>query len=394
MPTRRNPLFAPAIVVCLPIAVGCASEDAKPTATPEASTSSGVSSTTTNTAAPTSSSVQTSVDNPTPVPTPTGSSNPTSPATSPSSTSSTASNTVTETTTDVSPSPSSEPIAPSSDPAGASSSSEISSHEGVSSEPASGATASPGCGKGGRPNGGKIYVANESWLVFPESYDGSQPLPVLFGFHGCGSGNRGDASRTEYTDLTQNNVLGRDYVVAVPISSDSGGCWNYNTDVVRVKKLYDDLVANHCVDTSHVFATGHSSGAQFIVQLLAGNHSADAEHLNFRGVAPVAASAYNHSTSMAVMYIQNQNDTVRMSSGKDVVDDFVAANQCSQESSEYAGVDACQSDGTQVDPGCVEYSGCAVPTVWCSHNDPQYTNTGHGVPCFAAQAMDHFFKSL
>jgi poly(3-hydroxybutyrate) depolymerase len=239
-----------------------------------------------------------------------------------------------------------------------------------------------------------VYVTNESWLVFPETYDGTTPFPVVFGFHGCGSGNRGDATRTEYTDLTQNNVLGRDYVVAVPISSDAGGCWNYDADVVRAKRLYDTLVNDHCVDTGRVFATGHSSGAQFIVQILQGNHSADAAHFGFKGVAPVAASAYNHNTPVAVMYIQNQYDTVRKSSGKDVVDDFVAANQCSRDSAAYAGIDGCQSDGAQVNPGCVEYSGCSVPTVWCSHDDPQYSNTGHGVPCFAATAMDYFFKSL
>jgi polyhydroxybutyrate depolymerase len=263
----------------------------------------------------------------------------------------------------------------------------------VSSESDNGGSPSAGCGKSGRPNGGKVYVAGEYWLTFPSSYDGTKPFPLLFGFHGCGDGNRGDGTRTEYTDLTTNNVLGQDYVVAAPVSSDNGGCWNYNTDVVRAKALYDEIVSNYCVDTQRAFATGHSSGAQFVVQLYQGNHSADAAHFNFRGVAPVAASAYNHSESVAVMYIQNQNDTVRGGSGKDVVDDFVAANQCANTSAPYAGVDTCQSGGT-VDPGCVQYDSCSVPTVWCSHNDPQYSNTGHGVPCFAAQAMDHFFKNL
>jgi poly(3-hydroxybutyrate) depolymerase len=237
-----------------------------------------------------------------------------------------------------------------------------------------------------------VYVANESWIQFPDAYDGNTPMPVLFGFHGCGSGNRGDASRTEYTDLTQGNVLGTDYVVAIPVSSDSGGCWTYNTDITRVTKLYDDLVNNYCVDVDHVFATGHSSGAQFIVQML--THSADVEHLGIKAMAPVAASSYNHNTQMPVMYIQNKNDSVRMSDGKDVVDDFVAANMCDSSSMPYAGVDACQSSGMQVDPGCIEYDNCSVPTIWCSHNDPQYSNTGHGVPCFAAQAMNDFFKSL
>ena len=36
-----------------------------------------------------------------------------------------------------------------------------------------------------------------------------------------------------------------------------------------------------------------------------------------------------------------------------------------------------------VDPGCIIYDNCTVPTIWCSHNDPSYSGTQHGVPCFA-----------
>ncbi len=258
------------------------------------------------------------------------------------------------------------------------------------------ATPSPGCGTGGRPDGGKVYVAGVSWLLFPESYDGNEPLPVLFGFHGCGMGNRGDGSRTEYSDLTNGSAFEDEYVRAIPLSSDAGGCWNYNTDITRVKALYDELANDYCIDTSRVFATGHSSGAQFIVQLLIGSHTADAEHFNFKGVAPVAASAYGPiATPTPVMYIQNVFDQVRMSNGKDAVDTFVAGNSCDSTSTELTVQGAgCNSSGTSVDPGCIKYDGCDVPTVWCSHNDPAYSNTGHGVPCFTAKATDEFFKSL
>ena len=47
-----------------------------------------------------------------------------------------------------------------------------------------------------------------------------------------------------------------------------------------------------------------------------------------------------------------------------------------------------------VDPGCIIYDGCTVPTIWCSHNDPSYSGTEHGVPCFAMKAMYDFFASL
>lgn len=260
------------------------------------------------------------------------------------------------------------------------------------------ANASPGCGNSGRPGDGTVYVAGESWLVFPESYDGNTPFPVLWGFHGCGSGNRGDASRTEYTDATRNTAFESEYVVAIPLSSDAAGCWNYNTDINRVKALYDELVNNYCVDIDRMFATGHSSGAYFSVALLEAGHTADAAHMNFRGMAPVAASPVNnHSTPMPVLYMENPNDSERSdNNAPTVVGGFRSANGCAETSQPYDGAEACNSSsgGAQVNAGCISYDGCDQPTVWCSHNDQSYGTTGHGIPCFAAQAMDDFFKSL
>lgn len=269
--------------------------------------------------------------------------------------------------------------------------------ETTSDEP-DGPNPSPGCGKSARPTDGKVYVAGESWLLFPESYDGNTPLPVLWGFHGCGMGNRGDATRTEYTDATRNTPFQSEYVVAIPISSDAGGCWNYNTDIARVKRLYDELTNNHCVDMDRMFATGHSSGAYFAVALLEAGHAADAAYLNFRGMAPVAASpVVNHSTPMPVLYMENPADTERSdNNASTVVQGFRNANMCSDTTQPYAGADGCTSSsgGAQVNPNCVIYDGCSQPTVWCSHDDQSYGTTGHGIPCFASQAMHDFFSSL
>ena len=50
--------------------------------------------------------------------------------------------------------------------------------------------------------------------------------------------------------------------------------------------------------------------------------------------------------------------------------------------------------GVSVNPGCVAYDGCTAPTIWCSHDDPDYSGTMHGVPCFGIKAMYDFFESL
>jgi polyhydroxybutyrate depolymerase len=260
------------------------------------------------------------------------------------------------------------------------------------------ATPSPGCDSGmGRPAGGTVSTSTH-YFTFPEIYDGQTPLPVLMGFHGCSSGNRGtNINDTEYIRLTRNTAFEDAYVVAVPISSSTGGCWNYNNDIGRIKAMYDDLVDNYCVDTSRMFATGHSSGADLAGAIQNSQHTADAEYLGLKAIAPVAGVAHTIGTPIPVMYIQGTMDAERQNSdGANVVELFRTGNMCEDTYAPYTEVDGCQSKYNQaaVDPGCRLYDGCEHKTVWCRHNDGDYGGTMHGVPCFAMQAMYDFFESL
>ncbi|HET9956519.1 MAG TPA: hypothetical protein VFQ61_18565, partial [Polyangiaceae bacterium] len=140
------------------------------------------------------------------------------------------------------------------------------------------AVPSAGCGKSGRPNGGVVTVNNDHIYTFPTSYDGTKPLPLLIGFHAAGN------PIDQIQKLTNGSSFESNYVRAFPKSA--GNEWVYNTDLNKAYKVYDDLLANYCVDTSRVFATGHSSGAQMIVQILV--HKDAADHFKFKAVAPVA----------------------------------------------------------------------------------------------------------
>ena len=246
---------------------------------------------------------------------------------------------------------------------------------------------SAGCGKSGRPAGGNVTVANDHIYTFPTSYDGKQPFPLLIGFHAASN------PIDQIEKLTNGSDFETNYVRAFPKSA--GTAWDYNTDMKKVLAMYDDLMASYCVDMNRIFATGHSSGAQLIVQILTQQHKADAQHFNFKAVAPVAASNYGAlSGPMPVMYIQGKNDMVRMSNGADTVARFTTANGCMMTSKPYTAAPMCMSSGKTVNDGCIQYDGCTVPTIWCSHDDPQYSNTSHGVPCFAVKAMYDFFAGL
>ena len=132
---------------------------------------------------------------------------------------------------------------------------------------------------------------------------------------------------------------------------------------------------------------------QMLVNMLA--HKSDAQHLNFKAVSPVAADPFNVALPIPVLYIDGKMDNQRSAnSAKNAVAKFRAANGCADTSKTYTPIMGCQSSGRAVDPGCIIYDNCTVPTIWCAHNDPNYSGTQHGVPCFGIKAISDFFKTF
>lgn len=252
------------------------------------------------------------------------------------------------------------------------------------------AAPSPGCQKKTpRPAGGKVEVANTSLHLFPDSYDGTKPFPLLIALHACGNAN------TEFVNLTKGSGFETNYVRTFPNTPDSGQCWSsYSGDVARILSQYDEITNDYCIDLNRVFAIAHSSGAQMLVNIL--SHKTDAQHLKLKAVSPVAADPFNVAIPMPVMYIDGQHDNQRSAnSATDAVAKFRTANMCMTSSKPYTPVMTCKSsEGPTVDPGCIIYDGCSVPTIWCSHNDPSYSGTEHGVPCFAIKSMYDFFATI
>jgi len=249
----------------------------------------------------------------------------------------------------------------------------------------SGAVPSQGCGKGGRPS--TTNVPN-TIVSFPQTYDGTRPMPLVFGLHGAGRTN--EQFRT-VDARSQGSALETHFVMAYVKSAGSG--WVVNTDRARIDTAYTQILANYCIDTSRVFATGHSSGAQMIVQLLCAGES------RFRAVAPVASSMYCQSWDpIPTLLIHGMNDTERASTNQDAdgrkdLGPYLTSNGCDMTSTPSVSVAACTSGSTQVNPGCVAYQGCDATMIWCHHNDPNYSNTNHGWPCFANTVMDAFFSA-
>lgn len=124
-------------------------------------------------------------------------------------------------------------------------------------------------------------------LTTPQLADGAKPVPLVLDFHGLSEGATVHVQMTQFGRLAQ----AKGFVVAFPNGMGKPVQWNIsdqssaNPDLGFVTKVLDTIEADHCIDTTRVYATGLSDGALFS-SLLACT-MAD----RFAAVAPVAGVA-------------------------------------------------------------------------------------------------------
>jgi polyhydroxybutyrate depolymerase len=284
---------------------------------------------------------------------------------------------------------------------------------GASAGAASGGASSGGMSAGGgsggtrevKPSAGcarmsaTVTIPN-SLVGIPSGYTGGTPIPAVIAFHGAGNDN------TSIQNAFRNSDLASKYLMVYPNSTSATTAnktgWNMQADKSRYLEVMAAILSQACVDENRVFGTGHSSGAQFIVQLLC---SGDAD---FDAVAPVASSVYcqkwkNGPVPALILHgVQDVERTMYgLNDGNGMKDlqPYLSSNMCTMTSTPFdPDVSKCNNiqgiDGMPFNDGCVEFSGCAAPTRWCNHNDPNYGTSNHGIPCFGVRAIYDFFEGL
>lgn len=266
---------------------------------------------------------------------------------------------------------------------------------GAGGEPARVVKPSAGCAK----QSAQVTLPN-SLVAIPPNYTGKDPVPAVIAFHAAGNDN------TQMQNAFKSSDLAKKYLMVYPNSTSATTAnktgWNMQADKNRYLEVKAALLNDACVDENRIYATGHSSGAQFLVALLC---SGDAD---FDGVAPVASSVAcqkwkNGAVPALVIHgVQDEERTkygLNDGDGKKDLQPYLTSNMCEMTSTPFdPDLSRCNNvngvDGKPFDDGCVEFSGCSVKTRWCNHNDPQYGTTNHGIPCFGIRAIYDFFESL
>lgn len=246
---------------------------------------------------------------------------------------------------------------------------------------AAGETGTGGCGAAGFTPGLSSKttsvggVSRRYQLFVPAGYDATQPMRLVFVFHGLG-GN-GDQIRAYFgfEDESAGKALFV-YPDGLP-QADMGGRTAWSPDDL---KLFDALVseisATHCVDKSRIFAAGHSFGGY--MSNLVGCERGDV----VRAIAPVSGGivAGTCKGPVAAWLAHGDKDgTVPPSEGTTARDHWLKANGCKA-----------SSRPTPPSP-CVTYDGCSAgrPVTWCSFAGGHYP-----LPAFTQQAIWDFFAAL
>jgi hypothetical protein len=118
-----------------------------------------------------------------------------------------------------------------------------------------------------------------------------------------------------------------------------------------------------------------------------------------RGIAPCATKNVNGyaldatqrkcTGEVTSIVIHGKNDTeVGPENGPKTRDFYAALNHCTSMTAPVTGY-------TDTLSNCVQFQGCdtGFPVYWCQHTDPEYSNTNHGWPKFAAKFVWETFSA-
>jgi hypothetical protein len=254
---------------------------------------------------------------------------------------------------------------------------------------------SPGCAK----QSAQVTIPN-SLVGIPGGYTGKDPVPVVIAFHAAGNDNTSMQNTFKSSDLAKKYLMVYPNSTSATTANKTG--WNMQADKDRALAVQAAVLSEACVDENRVYATGHSSGAQFVVALLCSGDGA------FDAVAPVASSVACQKwkngpvPALVIHGVQDQERTkygLNDGDGKKDLQPYLTSNTCQMTSTPFdPDLSRCNNiqgvDGKPFNDGCVEFNGCSAKTRWCNHNDPNYGTTNHGIPCFGVRAIYDFFESL
>lgn len=277
----------------------------------------------------------------------------------------------------------------SSDDTSSETSSAATSEEPTSEPPASGEPdPSAGCGKANPQTGSSGQPLNASnhqyYVKLPQGYDANKPYKVMIMFNPTNNPINWAETSAGYEQAAA------DAIRVYPHMGTPSNGWQPN-ETSFFQGLYDAITSNFCVDKNAIFAGGESSGGEFAAFL--GCEYGDI----LRGVAPGAPkmTSWNNGQHqckghpVAIVIWSPKDNVLAQPAGEWFRDYYKDMNECGDASQAVEGF-------TDALSNCKKYDGCVEggDVYFCEHNDPEYNNTYHGWPHFAAKMTWQTFSAL
>lgn len=249
---------------------------------------------------------------------------------------------------------------------------------------------SSGCGKAGATTGAqtvtiKVSGVTRSYIrVVPASYTASNPMDLVFAFHG--SGGTATGARTSF-DLESHAGGKAIFVYPQGLPSTDPAFLGVNRwdpsmgsrDYAFVDAVKAAIEDAYCVDRDKVFAAGFSNGAEMTTML--GCYRGDV----LRAVAPVAPGGSGAPITSATCV----GEAAVWEGLGDADPDHVMGATATR--AHYLKANGCSSTTSPTTPaGCEAYQGCRpeAPVVWCSYPG------GHMWPPIGGAGVMGFFESF
>jgi len=111
-------------------------------------------------------------------------------------------------------------------------------------------------------------------LYIPQSYDGSENVPLLFNFHAGNGTSDSQIYISDMRNLADENNFILVYPQAIADPTDGGSLnWMFkgesdHDDIYFVEAMIDEIATQYSVDLSRVYACGYSLGGEFVHELL------------------------------------------------------------------------------------------------------------------------------
>ena len=111
-------------------------------------------------------------------------------------------------------------------------------------------------------------------LYIPQSYDGSENVPLMFNFHAGNGTSYSQIYISDMRNLADENNFILVYPQAIADPTDGGSLnWMFkgesdHDDIYFVEAMIDEIATQYSVDQSRVYACGYSLGGEFVHELL------------------------------------------------------------------------------------------------------------------------------